>query len=185
MTVGKTHSGKTTFARSLERELPNAVVIDQDHHAGFLAAYYKPLLPQQHSNALKHAITQTIVEYAIAETDKHVLLCNSNLDYSARKRLLDPFHAHGFSSILVYFDLPSHLLHERVAASGRSAALGIEVSFDDVLDRQEARYDNGEWTAPGRDETHARFVIDDPAQTGHVKQRILRIIQASADNHPS
>ncbi|WP_281366858.1 AAA family ATPase [Paenibacillus plantarum] len=33
MTVGITHSGKTTFANELESALQQAVVIDQDNHA--------------------------------------------------------------------------------------------------------------------------------------------------------
>jgi len=33
ITVGKTHSGKTTFARELEDQLNHSVVIDQDNHA--------------------------------------------------------------------------------------------------------------------------------------------------------
>ena len=39
LTVGKTHSGKTTFAKALEKELPNSVVIDQGNHAEFLQTY--------------------------------------------------------------------------------------------------------------------------------------------------
>lgn len=30
LTVGKTHSGKTTFARELEQCLPESVIIDRD-----------------------------------------------------------------------------------------------------------------------------------------------------------
>ena len=41
MTVGKTHNGKTTFAKALEKEMPNSVVIDQDNHAEFLHTYYE------------------------------------------------------------------------------------------------------------------------------------------------
>jgi hypothetical protein len=33
ITVGKTHSGKTTFAKALEQQLHNSLVIDQDNHA--------------------------------------------------------------------------------------------------------------------------------------------------------
>lgn len=41
MTVGKTHSGKTTFARDLELALNNAFVMDQDITAEFLHTYYE------------------------------------------------------------------------------------------------------------------------------------------------
>ncbi|WP_318837459.1 ATP-binding protein [Psychrobacillus glaciei] len=41
MTVGKTHSGKTTFAKALEEQISNSIVIDQDNHAEFLHTYYQ------------------------------------------------------------------------------------------------------------------------------------------------
>jgi Tfp pilus assembly ATPase PilU len=40
ITVGKTHSGKTTFARALEKELNNSFVMDQDNHAEFINTYH-------------------------------------------------------------------------------------------------------------------------------------------------
>lgn len=36
ITVGKTHSGKSTFAQALEQQLHESLVIDQDNHAEFL-----------------------------------------------------------------------------------------------------------------------------------------------------
>ena len=47
ITVGKTHSGKTTFAKALEKELKNSVMIDQDNHALFINTYYKNLIPSR------------------------------------------------------------------------------------------------------------------------------------------
>lgn len=64
-TVGKTHSGKTTFAKELEQHLQNSVVIDRDNHAEFIQTYYKSLLPKQGVNTLKDAISRTIVDYAV------------------------------------------------------------------------------------------------------------------------
>ncbi len=78
MTVGKTHSGKTTFARALEKMFFNSVVIDQDNHAEFINTYYKTLQPKQGPNTFKHAITQTIVDYAINHSNYHLIICNSN-----------------------------------------------------------------------------------------------------------
>lgn len=57
ITVGKTHSGKTTFARVLEEELNNSIVIDQDNHAEFINTYYKELQPKQGPDTLKYAIS--------------------------------------------------------------------------------------------------------------------------------
>jgi tRNA uridine 5-carbamoylmethylation protein Kti12 len=62
ITVGKTHSGKTTFAKELEQYLHNSVVIDRDDQAEFINTYYKTLLPKQGANILKNAISRTIVD---------------------------------------------------------------------------------------------------------------------------
>ena len=41
ITVGKTHSGKTTFANDLVKQLNNSFVMDQDNQAEFINTYYK------------------------------------------------------------------------------------------------------------------------------------------------
>ncbi len=53
ITVGKTHSGKTTFAKKLEKQLCNSIVIDQDNHAEFINTFYKKLLPKHGPNTIK------------------------------------------------------------------------------------------------------------------------------------
>lgn len=78
ITVDKTHSGKTTFAKALEQQVNNSLVIDQDNHAEFINTNYKTLLPKQGPNTIKYAITQTIVDHAVNQTDFHLILCNSN-----------------------------------------------------------------------------------------------------------
>jgi uridine kinase len=50
ITVGKTHCGKTTFAKELELKLRNSLVID---HAEFLNTHYKKLLPK-HGYQIRH-----------------------------------------------------------------------------------------------------------------------------------
>src|SRR5690606_33103063 len=99
VTIGKTHSGKTTFAKQLELQLKNAVIIDQDNHASFINAYYKSLRPKEGPNTLKYKVTQTIVDYAVDQTDCHLILCNSNLARNSRKDVLDYFRRKGFLSI--------------------------------------------------------------------------------------
>lgn len=58
ITVGKTHSGKSTFARNLEKELDNSFVLDQDNHAKFINTYYPKLQPKIGPNKLKHSISR-------------------------------------------------------------------------------------------------------------------------------
>lgn len=156
MTVGKTHSGKTTFARELEECLPNSVVIDQDNHAQFLTTHYKSLLPKTASNKLKYGLTQMIVDYAVNETDCHLILCNSNRGISGRTRFLEYYKSLGFTTIVVNFDVPAEVLLERVKASERSTSiLRTALNFEEVLTRQ-----NGEdVTDPTEEEADYLFVV--------------------------
>jgi predicted kinase len=156
VTVGKTHSGKTTFAKQLELQLKNAVIIDQDNHASFINAYYKSLRPKEGPNTLKYAVTQTIVDYAVNQTDCHLVLCNSNLARNGRKDVLDYFRRKGFISILVYFDIPNDVLQARVTESQRSKDIFRSAStFGDVLARQQ----KSEASAPEIGEADHLFVV--------------------------
>jgi hypothetical protein len=81
----------STFAKKLELQLKNAIIIDQDNHASFINAYYKFLRPKEGPNTLKYAVTQTIVDYAVNQIVYHLVLCNSNLARKGRMDLLDYF----------------------------------------------------------------------------------------------
>lgn len=138
ITVGKTHSGKTTFAKALERRLTHAIVVDQDNHAEILHTYYPALVPKAGANAIKYALTQTIVNHAVDQTDCHVILCNANRNQQGRLKLLDFYRSKGFKTILVNFDIADELLETRIDQSGRDTSILRTVSsFKDVLKRQQ------------------------------------------------
>jgi predicted kinase len=173
VTVGKTHSGKTTFANSLDAQLHNSIVIDQDNHAAFINANYTSLRPKEGPNTLKYAVTQTIVDYAVNQTDFNLILCNSNLARKSRTDLLDYFRGKGFMSILVYFDIPDDVLQARVAESRRSKEIFRSAStFAEVLARQQSAAHRSELAAPEADEADHFLVIsrceDVPAVIGKI-----------------
>ena len=176
MTVGKTHSGKTTFAKDLEKELPDSVVIDQDNHAEFLHAYYQTLLPKQGSNMIKYALTQTIVNYAVDETDSHLILCNSNRNRKGRLKLLEHFHNKGFTRIIVIFDIPEHVLQERIAKNQRSTTiLRTASNFKEVLSRQQDETDIGDVIAPIEGEAEHLFIINNADEVQSVIRKIVQL----------
>ncbi|MBR7798155.1 AAA family ATPase [Agaribacter marinus] len=176
ITVGKTHSGKTTFAKALEQQLHHSLVIDQDNHAEFINTYYKPLLPKQGPNAIKYTITQSIVSYAVQQTNLHLILCNSNRSRKDRLELLSYFQRNGFTSILVNFDIPDPILQERVIKSQRSTAIFRFVSnFEEVLTRQQAETDKEDIKAPLIDEADHLFVIKKEPEVQSVIQRIVTL----------
>lgn len=181
ITVGKTHSGKTTFGRALEQQMPNSLVIDQDNHAEFINTYYKALLPKQGHNTIKYAITQTIVDYAVNHTNFHLILSNSNRVSKSRLDLLAYFRDKGFIRILVNFDLPDHILEERVSKSQRSTTIFRSASsFEEVLIRQQAASHNGEVTAPLEGEADHFFVIKNTDEVQNVIQTIMDIAQSKS-----
>ncbi len=120
LTVGKTHSGKTTFARSLEKELKGSMVIDQDNHAKFIHSYYKALEPTYGANTLKHAISKLIVNYAMEHTDYHLIICNSNRNRKDRSYLLEELFPKEDFIQIIHFEIPYEVLQDRVTKSQRS-----------------------------------------------------------------
>ena len=176
MTVGKTHSGKTTFAKALEKELTNSVLIDQDNHAEFLHTYYQTLLPKQGQNTIKYALTKTIVNYAVNETNCHLILCNSNRNRNARLNLLEQYHNNGFITILVNFDIPEQVLKERVVESQRSTTiLRTASTFEDVLTRQQNETEDGDVITPIEGEADHLFVIKNAEEVQSVIRKIVNL----------
>lgn len=179
LTVGKTHSGKTTFARDLEKSLSNSVVIDQDNHGAFINRHYKALEPKTGPNKLKHALSQLIVDYAKEESDCHLIICNSNRSRNGRLYLLnDVFPPSLFTRILVHFAIPQHILEERIAQSERPMDIFRSAStFEEVLKRQVDDADHGESNTPVEGEANHLFVIHDNKETGAIIQEIVSIAE--------
>lgn len=177
MTVGKTHSGKTTFARKLESKLNNALVMDQDNQAAFINTFYEKLQPKQGPNTLKHALSRLIVDYAIKNTDFHLIVCNSNRSKKGRLYLLEElFHTDEFVRILVYFDIPDHILHKRVVNSRRSTAIFRTAStFEEVLLRQQNASQPEDVVAPTEGEADHLFNIKDNAEADSVIKEIVHL----------
>ncbi|MGY0694569.1 AAA family ATPase [Virgibacillus sp. FSP13] len=186
ITVGKTHSGKTTFARALEHELNNSIVMDQDNHAEFINTYYNSLQPKQGPNTLKHSISQLIVNYAIEQTKFHLIICNSNRSRKGRLYLLEQlFHKNKFIRILVHFDSPDHVLQDRITQSRRSTNIFRGASnFAEVLARQQADSLKEDVTDPVEGEADHLFVIKDNEEVDFVIQRIIHIAKCRhVDEH--
>ncbi|GGE70875.1 AAA family ATPase [Priestia taiwanensis] len=174
ITVGKTHSGKTAFARMLEDVLPNSFVMDQDNQALFLNTYYKNLLPTEGPNTLKHALSQVIVKHAMEQTDLHFIICNANRSRDSRAYLLDElFPSDRFVRILVHFDLADEVLHERVTTSARSTAIfrDATLTFEELLSHQHRE----DVIDPIEGEADYLFVLKDSSEVESVMQEIIHL----------
>ena len=174
ITIGKTHSGKTTFAKTLEQRLDNSIVMDQDNHGAFINMYYRKLQPKSGPNTLKHAISQLIVDYAKEHSNCHLIICNSNRSRKDRAYLLEQlFPEEEFIRILVHFDLPEQILESRVANSERSTKIFRgSSSFAQVLRRQNADENVSD---PVDGEADYLFVIKDSEEVSTAIDRIVAI----------
>ncbi|PFD34698.1 CRISPR-associated protein Cas2 [Bacillus cereus] len=185
ITVGKTHSGKTTFARELEKELPNSFVMDQDNQAEFINTYYEKLQPIEGPNTLKQRLSKFIVDYAKEYTNLHLIICNSNRSRNGRMYLLNElFKKEEYVRILVHFDIPDDVLYERVARSKRSTNIfrGNYSSFKEVLNRQQDESLHEEVVDPVENEADYLFVI---RNCKDVNSTIEEIIHLAEDLSPT
>lgn len=179
ITVGKTHSGKSTFAKTLQQNLHNSLIIDQDNHAEFINTYYKTLLPEHGPYTFKYVVTQTIVDYAVNQTDFHLILCNSNRNRKNRLDLLEQFHNQGFISVLVNFDIPDYILKTRIAKSQRSTTVIRGASnFEEVLALQQADSHKSDVTLPREGEADHLFVIRNTDEIQTAIRGIINITQS-------
>ncbi|MGE7981607.1 AAA family ATPase [Solibacillus sp. NPDC093137] len=182
ITVGKTHSGKTTFAHALEEQLINSFVVDQDNHAQFLNTYYKKLQRDEGPNILKHSLSKLMVDYAKEHTDFHFIICNSNRSLKGRKYLLeDLFPAEDFVRILVHFDISYDVLHSRVKHSQRSTNIfrGPIKNFDELLVRQHEESLKEDIVDPTEQEADHLFVVKDDNDMDLVIKSKIHIAQTS------
>ncbi|MEK4097382.1 AAA family ATPase [Bacillus sp. FSL E2-0195] len=186
ITVGKTHSGKTTFARALEKEFPHSFIMDPDNQAEFINTHYEKLQPTEGPNTFKHVLSKFIVDYAKEHTILHLIICNSNRTRNGRMYLLNELfkeEEEEYVRILVHFDIPDDVLYERVTRSKRSTNIfrGNYSSFKEVLNRQQAESLHEDVVDPVENEADYLFVIRDSKD---VKSTIEEIVHLAEDLSP-
>ncbi|PFK60358.1 CRISPR-associated protein Cas2 [Bacillus thuringiensis] len=185
ITVGKTHSGKTTFARALEKELPHSFVMDQDNQAEFINTHYEKLQPAKGPNTFKHGLSKFIVDYAKEHSNLHLIICNSNRSKNGRFYLLNElFPQNEYVRILVHFAIPDDVLYERVGLSKRSTNIfrGNYSSFKEVLHRQQVKSLHEDVVDPIENGADYLFVI---RNSKDVNSTILKIVHLAKEFSPT
>ncbi|AFQ11670.1 TPA: ATP-binding protein [Bacillus pacificus] len=178
ITVGKTHSGKTTFAEALEKELSHSFVMDQDNQAEFINTHYEKLQPAKGPNTFKHGLSKFIVDYAKEHTNLHLIISNSNRSKNGRLYLLNElFPQNEYVRILVHFEIPDDVLYERVARSTRSTNIfrGSYSSFKEVLDRQQTESLHEDVVDPIENEADYLFVIRNNKDVNFTIEEIVHL----------
>ncbi|QWI50212.1 ATP-binding protein [Bacillus mycoides] len=172
--------GKTTFAKELEKEVPNSFIMDQDNQAEFINTYYEKLQPTEGTNTLKHGLSKFIVDYANEYTNLYFIICNSNRNKNGRLYLLNEvFPQNEYVRILVHFDIPDDVLYERMARSKRNTNIfrGNYSSFEEVFVRQQAESQHENVVDPVENEADYLFVINDSEEVKSTIKEIVHIFE--------
>lgn len=110
MFVGKTHSGKTTFAKELVKENQNIIILEADPIA------------------------------LLMSIDKPIVLSNSNMWKKGRQFVFNLCKKFDYKIIGVYFDYPEDMLFERARKSKRDTdVLRRSKNFDELIINQRTR----------------------------------------------
>jgi predicted kinase len=147
MFIGKTHSGKTTFAKVLTESLPDVLNLEADPISIFMKEEFpklRELDDRNHSGdfkemSLKFKTFLLFVEFAMS-LKKPVVLSNSNMWVKGREAIFELCKKFNYEVIGVYFNLPEDVLSTRIDSAQRETkALRISKDFQDLLIRQKDR----------------------------------------------
>lgn len=147
MLIGKTHTGKTTFANELKKSIAELIILEADPIAVFMKEKFPDLREaddKDHTGsfekiALKFRAFLLFVEFAL-DLGKPIVLSNSNMWVKGRALVLDLCKKFDYNTIGIYLDLPEDLLMERVNNSDKSKdVLRISNNFSDLVINQRSR----------------------------------------------
>lgn len=177
MTIGKTHSGKTTFAKEFVSEIPNGVIIETDPIALFLRETFPSLhaLDLDHRGgfstpSLKFLLFRTVLNFAL-EQNFNVILSNSNMYENGRKDALSVIGQYKVKTIGVFFNYPETVLLERVKHSERDTkVLVVSKDFNELVVNQRTRFQ-----PPNKDDFDYFFEITDPVNLPEIKRKIIEL----------
>ncbi|MFH0856533.1 MAG: ATP-binding protein [bacterium] len=180
MTVGKTHSGKTTFACRVNDFFPDSFVLDSDVISMFLRENF-PLIHLSPINReighnfdfnkpqLQYGIFKTILSFSL-KNGFNAILSNSNTRKEARKDLIKFVRKYGIKVIMVYFNISEEILIERIKKANKSTAvLNSSKDFYVLLEKQRKIFE-----PPDKKEADYFFEIKDEEDISKVLKNIKR-----------
>jgi len=145
MCVGHTHTGKTTFARKLAKEITDLVVIDNDDISAFLNEKYLPAVLSPYNKIkrtfkepnLKFLLSQDIFKFCL-RAGLNVIHSSGNLGKDARLIIKNNAKKYGYKLITIYFNLPKDVIHERIITAKKyTKSLWRSKNWHQVMENQE------------------------------------------------
>lgn len=180
MFIGKTHSGKTTFAKELEEINQNLLVLEADPIALFMREHFPKLREMDNKKdfgklkniSLKYKLFLSLLEFSMS-FDRTIILSNSNMYESGRKLIFSLAQKFNYKIIGVYFDFPEEFLISRIKESKRTTKiLRVSKDFNDLIINQRTRMQ-----VPNPKDFDKFFVINSENDFNKIKKDLIEIIK--------
>lgn len=179
MFIGKTHSGKTTFAKELEDVKKDILVLEADPIALFMREKFpklRELDDKEHSGAFKNASLKyrmflLLLEFSMS-FGKTIILSNSNMYERGRRLVFRLAKKFNYKVIGVYFDFPEEFLINRIKKSKRTTKiLRVSKDFNDLIINQRTRMQ-----IPNQKDFDLFYSIKNEKDLIKVKSDLIKII---------
>lgn len=179
MFVGKTHSGKTTFAKELEKIKKDVLVLEADPIALFMRENFPKLREldnKEHSKlfkniSLKYKLFLILLEFSMSFS-KTIILSNSNMYEKGRKLIFKLAKKFDYKIIGVYFDFPEEFLMNRIKKSKRTTKiLRTSKNFNDLIVNQRTRMQ-----IPNSKDFDQFYTIKKDSDLNKVKNSLIKMI---------
>lgn len=180
MFVGKTHSGKTTFANEIKKEVENVLILEADPIAVFMKEKFPELREnddREHTGifkeiSLKYKTFLLFLEFAL-DLGKPIILSNSNMWLKGRELVFELCKKYNYKVVGVCFDFPEEVLFERAKISERSLnVLRTSKDFNDLIINQRTRMQ-----VPDPSEFDIFFTIQNPGELEQIKKELETILK--------
>ena len=186
ITVGKTHSGKTTFGKDMKEKLSDAIIFDSDELGDFLKTTYpwlydEEILPmhtqeRNRGGQLQIEVRLKILEQA-SKTQLPLIITAAHAHRSAREICRNMAKENGRIMILVYFNYSEEVLLERIKKSERNKVpLVFSKTYENLLLKKQKE----KFETPTPDETDIFFEVTDEISLEQTKQKILNLIHSTS-----
>lgn len=179
MFIGKTHSGKTTFAKELEKSNNDTIILELDPIALFMRENFpklRELDDREHSGkfkniSLKYQTFLLFLEFAMS-FDRPIILSNSNMWIKGRRLVSKLAKKFNYKVIGVYFDFPEEFLLNRIKKSKRTTnVLRVSKSFEDLIIRQRTRME-----IPNPNDFEEFYIIKSENDLEKIKNKLIKIL---------
>jgi predicted kinase len=180
MLVGKTHTGKTTFANEVKQEFKNVLILEADPIAVFMKENYPELRfsdDKEHTGefkdvSLKFKTFLLFLEFAMS-LNKPIMLSNSNMWLKGRELVFELCKKNGYKVIGIYLNLPEEILINRINVSERSTnVLRTSKSFNELILNQRERMQ-----PPEPSDFTEFFECKSEQEVEDIKKKIINILK--------